>query len=65
LRRWNKLDPLTFAAALCASLSQDVGKRGLALRSLHVDGKRRVRRETIVRRVKAIVEVSEVGLQAL
>jgi hypothetical protein len=30
-----------------------------------VDGKRRVRRETIVRRVKAIVEVSEVGLQAL
>jgi hypothetical protein len=39
LRRWNKLDPLTFAAAPCASLSQDVGKRGVALRSLHVDGK--------------------------
>jgi hypothetical protein len=58
LRRWNKLDPLTFAAAPSASLSQDVGKRGVALRSLHVDGEWLVPRETIGGgRVKTIVEV--------
>jgi hypothetical protein len=62
LRRWNKLDPLTFAAAPYASLSQDVGKRGVALRSLHVDGEWPVPRETIGGgRVKAIVEVGGVG----
>jgi hypothetical protein len=76
LRRWNRLAPLTFAAAPCASLSQDVGKRGVgsspiaqflnALRSLHVDAEWRIPRETIGGgRVKAIVEVGGWGPVAL